>query len=62
MPTRIPKGKVLLTVAIDPELREAARLAAQREEVTLTVFVSRALRERVAGEAETRIARGTRRR
>lgn len=48
MPTRIPKGKVLLSVAIDPELREAARAAAEKEEITLTVFVTRALRERLA--------------
>lgn len=48
MPTRVPKGKVLLSVAIDPELREAARAAAEQEEVTLTVFVTRALRERLA--------------
>lgn len=45
MPTRVPKGKVLLTVAIDPELRDAARKAAKAEEVTLTVYVARALRE-----------------
>lgn len=62
MPTRVPKGKVLLTVAIDPELREAAREAAQKEEVTLTVFVARALRERIAMQGQARVLRGTRRR
>lgn len=62
MPTRVPKGKVLLTVAIDPELREAAREAAQKEEVTLTVFVARALRERVAAQGDARATRSTRRR
>ena len=61
MPTRVPKGKVLLTVAIDPELREAAREAAQKEEVTLTVFVARALRERIA-QGPSRLARRTQRR
>jgi predicted HicB family RNase H-like nuclease len=64
MPTRVPKGKVLLSVAIDPELREAARAAAEKEEVTLTVFVTRALRERLA-ESSTggakRVARTPRR-
>ena len=58
MPTRVPKGKVLLSVAIDPNLREAARAAAEKEEVTLTVFVTRALRERI-GENQTRRARRT---
>jgi hypothetical protein len=48
MPTRVPKGKVLLSVAVDPGLREAAKAAAEIEEVTLTVFVARALRERLA--------------
>lgn len=62
VPTRVPKGKVLLTVAIDPDLREAAKLAAQKEEVTLTVFVTRALRERVGSHGDSRSARGTRRR
>ncbi len=62
MPTRVPKGKVLLTVAIDPELREAAREAAQKEEVTLTVFVARALRERVATQGDKRARRGAQRR
>lgn len=62
VPTRVPKGKVLLTVAIDPELREAARSAAQKEEVTLTVFVARALRERIAEERRSGSKRGTQRR
>ncbi|MBM4245551.1 MAG: hypothetical protein FJ148_17375 [Deltaproteobacteria bacterium] len=57
----VPKGKVLPTVAIDPELREAAREAPQKEEVTLTVFVARALRERIA-QAPSRPARRTQRR
>lgn len=62
MPTRVPKGKVLLTVAIDPDLREAAKLAAQKEEVTLTVFVTRALRERLGPQGESRATRSTWRR
>lgn len=59
VPTRVPKGKVLLTVAIDPELRETAKKAAQEEEVTLTVYVTRALRERLehSGRAPRRKTR-----
>jgi hypothetical protein len=62
VPARVPKGKVLLAGAIDPELREAARLAAQKEEVTLTVFVARALRARLEGQASSRTRPGTQRR
>lgn len=51
----------MLTIAIDPELREAAKAAAQKEEVTLTVFVARALRERIA-QGPSRSARRTQRR
>ena len=60
MPTRIPKGKVLLSVAVDPGLREAAKAAAETEEVTLTVFVVRALREPLA-RRRTKVTKPTRR-
>lgn len=57
VPTRVPKGKVLLTVAIDPELRDAAKGAAEEEEVTLTVYVTRALRDRLATQRAPRSGR-----
>lgn len=54
VPTRVPRGKVLLTVAIDPDLRDAAKAAAEEEEITLTVFVTRALRDKLGERASTR--------